>query len=160
MAPVITKKDIDSMLRNTLFDDMFGRTSSTLFDHVLDCNSMLTSYGGQYNKENLKVDVIKYEDRYELEADLSGLEKDDVSAEIEGDFLTIRGEKKQTTESNNSKGCYIYKEIKRSSLVRSFSLGDEIDKDKVKANFQNGILKIILPRINFESIKSKYIKLL
>jgi HSP20 family protein len=79
-----------------LFDDVFGSFG-------------VTPYTGTYNKVSYpKVDVVEYSDKYELEADLAGLAKEDVSVELEGDTLVIRGGKKQAPESvNESKGRYI-----------------------------------------------------
>lgn len=141
--------------------DEFLTPFDKLFDEVFN-NFGVTPYAGSYSKVSYpKVDVVEYSDRYELEADLAGLSKEDVSAELEGDTLVIRGGKKQAPESvNESKGRYIYKEIKRSSFTRSFSIGEGIDKNKIKADFQNGTLKVTLPRVKVEDQKPQKVKLL
>ena len=73
----------------------------------------------------------------------------------------IRGGKKQTPDSvNETKGRYIYKEIKRSSFTRSFTVGEGIDKNKIEADFTNGTLKVTLPRVTVEDKKPQKIKLL
>ena len=115
--------------------DEFLTPFDRLFDDVFN-GFGVTPFAGSYNKVSYpKVDVVEYTDRYELEADLAGLSKDDVSAELEGDTLVIRGGKKQEPEIvNGNKGRYIYKEIKRSSFTRSFTVGEGIDKNKIKFN--------------------------
>ena len=141
--------------------DEFLTPFDRLFDDVFN-NFGVTPFAGSYNKVSYpKVDVVEYSDRYELEADLAGLSKEDVSVELEADTLVIRGGKKQTPESvNETKGRYIYKEIKRSSFTRSFSVGEGIDKTKIKADFANGTLKVVLPRVKVEEQKPQKVKLL
>ena len=141
--------------------DEFLTPFDRLFDDVFN-GFGITPYTGTYNKTSYpKVDVVEYDDKYELEADLAGLRKEDVSVELEGDTLVIRGGKKQEPEVvNGSKGRYIYKEIKRSSFTRSFSVGEGIDKSKIKADFINGTLKVTLPRLKIEEQKPQRIKLL
>ena len=141
--------------------DEFLTPFDRLFDDVFNSFGV-TPYVGSYNKASYpKVDVVEYNDRYELEADLAGLSKEDVSVELEGDTLVIRGGKKSYPESSNSAaGRYIYKEIKRSSFTRSFSVGEGIDKTKIKADFVNGTLKVTLPRVKVEEVKPTKIKLL
>jgi HSP20 family protein len=141
--------------------DEFLTPFDRLFDDVFN-NFGVTPFAGSYNKVSYpKVDVVEYDDKYELEADLAGLDKNDVSVELEGDTLVIRGGKKQAPESvNGSRGRYIYKEIKRSSFTRSFTVGEGIDKNKIKADFTNGTLKVTLPRVTVEEKKAQKIKLL
>lgn len=140
--------------------DEFITPFDKLFDDVFNSFGV-TPYVGSYNKLSYpKVDVVEYSDRYELEADLAGLSKEDVSAELEGDTLVIRGGKKQAPESVANKGRYIYKEIKRSSFTRSFSIGEGIDKTKIKAEFTDGVLKVVLPRVKVEEQKPQKVKLL
>ena len=141
--------------------DEFLTPFDKLFDEVFN-NFGVTPYAGSYSKLSYpKVDVVEYGDRYELEADLAGLSRDDVSAELEGDTLVIRGGKKQAPDNvNEAKGRYIYKEIKRSSFTRSFSIGEGIDKTKIKADFQNGTLKVTLPRVKVEDQRPQKVKLL
>jgi HSP20 family protein len=141
--------------------DEFLTPFDKLFDEVFN-NFGVTPYGGSFNKLSYpKVDVVEYNDKYELEADLAGLSKDDVSVELEGDTLVIKGGKKQSPENiNEAKGRYIYKEIKRSSFTRSFSIGEGIDKSKIKVDFQNGTLKVVLPRVKVEEQKPQKVKLL
>jgi HSP20 family protein len=107
-----------------------------------------------------RVDVIEYPDKLVLEAEIAGLNKEDVSVDLEGDTLVIRGGKKQQAESDTSKGRYLFKEIKRSSFSRSFVLGDGIDKTAIKADFKDGTLKVELPRLKPEDKKTRHVKLL
>lgn len=138
----------------------FGRDEFVPFDRFLDeaLNSMVG--GAAFNKSSFpKVDVLEYDDRLVLEADVAGLNKGDVSVELEGDVLTIRGGKRQSPDTG-SNAKYVYREIKRSSFVRSFIVGENVDKAKIKADFQDGALKIVLPRIKAEEKTPQKVKLL
>ena len=140
--------------------DEFLTPFDKLFDEVFN-NFGVTPYVGSYAKTSFpKVDVVEYIDKLVLEADVAGLDKEDVSVELEGDTLTIRGGKKPASTETDNNARYVYREIKRSSFVRSFAVGEGIDKSKIKVDYQNGAIKIILPRIKIEEQKPQKIKLL
>lgn len=140
--------------------DEFLTPFDRLFDEVFN-NFGVTPYAGSHTKTSFpKVDVVEYIDKLVLEADVAGLDKEDVSVELEGDTLTIRGGKKPTSTETDNNARYVYREIKRSSFVRSFAVGEGIDKSKIKVDYQNGAIKIILPRIKIEEQKPQKIKLL
>jgi HSP20 family protein len=140
--------------------DEFLTPFDRLFDEVFN-NFGVTPYIGSYTKTSFpKVDVVEYIDKLVLEADVAGLDKEDVSVELEGDTLTIRGGKKPASTETDNNARYVYREIKRSSFVRSFAVGEGIDKSKIKVDYQNGAIKIILPRIKIEEQKPQKVKLL
>jgi len=140
--------------------DEFLTPFDKLFDEVFN-NFGVTPYGGSYGKLSYpKVDVVEYEDRLVLEADVAGLAKEDVSVELEGDTLTIRGGKKPSSTETDNKARYVYREIKRSSFTRSFAIGEGVDKSKIKVDFINGTIKIVLPRVKPEEQKPQKVKLL
>lgn len=140
--------------------DEFLTPFDKLFDEVFN-NFGVTPYAGSHSKLSYpKVDVIEYEDKLVLEADVAGLAKEDVSVELEGDTLTIRGGKKPSSTEADSKARYVYREIKRSSFVRSFAIGEGVDKNKIKVDFINGTIKVVLPRVKPEEQKPQKIKLL
>ena len=127
-----------------------------LFDEAL--NSMLGI--SSFDKSSFpKVDVIEYDNKLVLEADVAGLAKENVSVDLEGDVLTIRGGNR-TRDIPDANAKYVYREIKRSSFVRSFVVGDSIDKKNIKVDFQNGSLKVTLPRLKPEEKAPQKIKLL
>jgi HSP20 family protein len=90
------------------------------------------------------VDISEGKDSYSVHAELPGLKKEDVTIKIDGDVLSIQGERKIETE----KGERNYHRVERSygSFVRSFQLPDNIDSDHVKASFNNGVLEVSVPK--------------
>ena len=100
----------------------------------------------------LKVDIKDDSESYEITAELPGLEKDDISLNIEGSELTISGKKSEGTESQ---GCV--RERRFGSFLRSFTLPDGVDVKKVNAEFHNGVLTVTLPKTDFPKSKGKAI---
>lgn len=100
------------------------------------------------------VDIVEQDDAYIVEAELPGLTKDDVKISLEGNILTIRGEKKreQTKEGRN----YHRTERSYGSFMRSFTLPTSVRSDKIEATYRNGILTINLPKV--EEAKPKTIE--
>jgi HSP20 family protein len=133
-----------------IFDDFFGSYWPT------------ADFGGTslYSKSSYpKVDVLEYDDKYVLEADLGGLSKEDVSVELEGNLLVIRGGKRSKNVADE-KARYVHREIKRSSFVRTFSIGRDVDRESVKADFVDGLLTVTMKRVKLEEKKPERIKLL
>lgn len=142
--------------------DEFITPFDRLFDEVFSSHfpSLASDLGADFfNRGSFpRVDIVEYEDKLVLEADVAGLKKEEVSVELEGDLLVIKGAKKQGESKEKAK--YVYREIKRSSFQRSFQLGENIDKTKVKADFKDGTLVVELPRIKVEEKKPEKLKLL
>ena len=96
---------------------------------------------GFFEKQSYpRVDVIDYNDRVEILAEIPGLSKEEVSVEVQENVLTISGQKIKKVDDKELTGKYIRRELKHSSFKRSFTLGDIIDKDEPLAKFENGML--------------------
>jgi HSP20 family protein len=92
-----------------------------------------------------KVNVVSFDDRIEIEAEIAGYNKDDVSVEVEKDVLHIVGKASQLNEQTD-KCVYLLRELKRSSFSRSFRLDDQLDTDSIDASFRDGLLTLVIPR--------------
>ena len=90
-----------------------------------------------------KVNVYEYDDKIGIVAEIPGLDKKNVSVEVEEDVLTISGDK-HGVEDEGAK-C-ITRELKHSSFKRSFNLGDHLDGGNVSATFKDGMLSISIPK--------------
>lgn len=91
-----------------------------------------------------KVNVSDEENQLVIEAEVPGLNKDQIKVELESGLLRIKGEKKTVDESKQRN--YVHKELKHSSFCRSFQIGDNVDVDKITSKFENGVLEIVLPK--------------
>ena len=90
------------------------------------------------------VDVSETEGEYQIKAEIPDVKKEDVKVTLEDGVLTIQGERKQEKEVKGKR----YHRVERSygRFVRSFTLPDVIDEEKVKAEFKDGILNLALPK--------------
>lgn len=117
--------------RNNLFDDFFNDPFFT--DSYL-------------NKQPLmKTDIEDSGDHYVIDMELPGFQKDMVKAELKDGYLTIFAENSSENNSEEEKN-YIRRERYHSSLKRSFYVGTRIRQEDIKASFENGILKLMLPK--------------
>jgi HSP20 family protein len=90
------------------------------------------------------VDVVEKDKAFEITAELPGLDIGDVTLEVSDDLLTLHGEKK--AESEEKKEGYYHSERSYGSFHRSFRLPDSVDKSKIDASFDQGVLTISLPK--------------
>ena len=90
------------------------------------------------------VNVTEHKDEFMVELAVSGMKKDDFQIDVDGNMLTISSEKEETKEEKEKK--FTRKEYNYSCFSRSFTLPEEINKEKIDAKYENGILKIALPR--------------
>ncbi len=100
------------------------------------------------------VDVAEDKDHVTVKADLPGLKQDEISVNVDGDVLTIQGERQEEQKKEGKN----YHRIERSygSFQRSLQLGPDVDLEKIKASYKNGVLEIQVPKT--EKAKPKQIK--
>jgi HSP20 family protein len=105
---------------------------------------------------NPSVDIYEHNGNLVLTAEVPGLDENDIDVKIEDSTLTIKGDRKFENEVNEEN----YHRIERSygSFYRSFSLPQNIDQNKIKAESENGILKITMPKK--AELKPKNVKIL
>lgn len=118
---------------------------------LLPSRRVFAGNGGKWLPE---VDIVEGKDRIIVKVDLPGLKQEEISVEVEGDALTIKGERKQEVEKKEGQVHRI--ERSYGSFLRSFSLPSNIDAAKVNATYKNGVLDIVLPKR--EGDKAKEIK--
>jgi HSP20 family protein len=92
-----------------------------------------------------KVNVLSLENSIEIEAEIAGYTRDDISVQVEENILSIVGKTSQLPEQTD-KSVYLLRELKRSSFSRSFKLSDQLDVEKIDATFKDGLLKLVIPR--------------
>ena len=103
-----------------------------------------------------KVNVYEYNDKIGIVAEIPGLDKKNVTVDVEEQVLTISGDKHGFDDS----GCKcITRELKQSSFKRSFNLGEHLDGDNVSAKFKDGMLSISVPKKEPEEPKKNFVKI-
>lgn len=98
------------------------------------------------------VNITENENSYSIEASAPGFEKKDFNVQIEDGILTISGEHKQ--EDTTQEKQFVRKEFNYGSFSRSFNLAELVDEEKIDARYENGILKIELPKNEKNKIKN------
>ena len=81
-----------------------------------------------------------------IEAAVPGMAKEDISLEIKEDVLTISGKSNQDAQYEG--GSFVRREIKRTRFERSFALGENLDRENIVASCDNGVLKMVLPKVS------------
>lgn len=89
------------------------------------------------------VNIMENENGYEVSLAVPGMKKSDFNITLDGTMLTISSEKEENKEEKNEK--YTRNEYNFSSFSRSFTLPEEINKEKIEASYVDGVLKIVLP---------------
>jgi len=139
MLPMITRRSYSPFLSN-LFDDDF-------FPVVTNRTSSLPA-----------VNIKENEKSFILELAVPGIDKNDLKIDINEDILTISSESK--SENEEGKDGYMRKEYSYSSFVRSFYIPENVNRDKIGANYKDGILSVELPKKEEEKNKiSRQVKI-
>lgn len=140
---------------NTLFDDFFDDS----FFNDKDMKNMEKKLYGHRAKNVMNTDVRETEDGYELEMDLPGFKKEEVTVELENGYITIRAQK-SLDKDEESKGKYIRRERYAGSCERSFYVGEALTQDDIKASFKHGILRLDIPKKEEKKVeRNKYISI-
>ena len=135
-----------------LMPSIFGEN---LFDDWLDFSfpDIDKALYGKHAKNEMKTDVRETEDGYELDIDLPGFKKDEVTAQLDNGYLTIQASKGLDKEQKDKKGKYIRKERYAGSMSRSFYVGDAITEEDVHAKYEDGILKLSVPKKEAKAVE-------
>lgn len=104
----------------------------------------------------LTIDVYQTEDDIIIESTVAGVEPDNIDIDISSESVTIRGERRR--EESIAEENYLYQECYWGKFSRSIILPQEVDPDKAKAEFKNGVLKIKLPKIDKRKTRKLKVK--
>lgn len=114
----------------------------------------------EHESKIMKTDIKEKDCEYQIEVELPGYQKDNIKMNIEDGYLTIQAEVNSDTEEKED-GKFVRKERYIGSCSRSFYVGDEVKSEDIKASFKDGMLKIIIPKIekNKELPEKQYIQI-
>ncbi len=124
--------EIFNRFRSNL-DDLFWSTPSGNFPRIASDIRMPST------------DVADHGDKYEVSAEMPGVPKDDINIEVTPNNIEISAEHKKSEEEE--KKNWLRRERSSMSYYRNFDLPEEIKSDKVEAEFKNGILTVMLPKV-------------
>ncbi len=129
----------------------------TLANTFFDDDIFKSFFGNSFGVSQMSIDVKDEKDKYVIEAELPGINKEDINIDIEGGVLTLSTH--CDSEKNEENENYVYRERRYGSVSRSFAL-DNIDDENIKAKYENGILMIDLPKRELEKKLNKSIDIL
>ena len=130
-----------------VFDELMSKTFPTFQEDV----------GVSFNEGAYpKVNIYEHDDKISILAEIPGLDKKNVSVDVEEQVLTIKGDKHGLSFGD---GKCITRELKQSAFTRSFNLGEYLDGTKVSAEFKDGILTVSIPKKEPEQPKKHSVKI-
>ena len=101
---------------------------------------------GKHAKNLMKTDVRELDGSYELDVDLPGFKKDEVTVDLQDGYLTISAAKALDKDESDQKGKFLRQERYAGSMSRSFYVGDDVESADISAKYEDGILKISVPK--------------
>ena len=111
-------------------------------------------YGKSSNRV-MKTDIREHDTGYELDIDLPGFKKDEISVELENGYLSISAAKGLDKDEQDKQGKYIRRERYAGAMQRSFYVGDAVTEEDVKAKFEDGILRLSIPKKDAKAVETK-----
>ena len=132
-----------------------------LFDDFMDDAFERNFFGGRnplygkHSKNLMKTDVKETETGYELDIDLPGFKKDEISAHLEDGYLTVSAAKGVDKDEKDNEGHYIRRERYSGSMTRSFYVGNVVTEEDIKAKYEDGILSLSIPKKDPKAVEAK-----
>ena len=129
-----------------LFDDFWGFPTR-------DLANIDRQLYGKHSQNLMKTDVHENETDYEMDMDLPGFKKDQININLENGYLTISASKEHDSEKKKH-GKVIRQERYSGAMQRSFYVGDGVKVEDVKAKFEDGVLKLTIPKKELKELPS------
>ena len=131
-----------SVFGENLFDDSL----SDFFGFGRMMPQISSELYGKHAKNLMKTDVRELDGSYELDVDLPGFKKDEVTVDLQDGYLTISAAKALDKGESDQKGKFLRQERYSGSMSRSFYVGDDVEAADISAKYEDGILKISVPK--------------
>jgi HSP20 family molecular chaperone IbpA len=132
-----------------LFDDWFD------FPDFRDLDKAERKLYGRHAERLMRTDVHEQDDHYEVDIDLPGFSKDEITIELNNGYLLVSAAKGLDKDENNKKGKLIRQERYAGAMQRSFYVGDGITEEDIKATFKHGVLNLSIPKKEKEKLPEK-----
>lgn len=124
-----------------LFDDLF----TDPFDMLMPVRGNDPLYG-KHARNLMKTDVRELPDTYEVDVDLPGFKKDEITVDLKNGYLTIGASKGLDKDQKDADGKYIRRERYAGVCSRSFYVGENVRPEEIGAKYEDGILKLSVPK--------------
>ncbi|SCI33094.1 MULTISPECIES: Hsp20/alpha crystallin family protein [unclassified Romboutsia] len=136
---LVPRRNIGNLFNDSFFDELF---ENEFFKPV------------NYQKM-MKTDIQEQGDNYIIDMDLPGFKKEDIKISLDNGYLIVSAFKSESNEENNAERNYIHRERYTGQCSRSFYVGDSVKEEDIKAGYNNGILQLIVPKLNIKQNEPK-----
>ena len=133
---------LPSIFGENLFDDFFADP----FGMMAPVRSSEEALYGKHARNLMKTDVRELDNTYELDVDLPGFKKDEISVDLKNGYLTIGASKGLDRDQKDENGKYIRRERYAGVCSRSFYVGSSVRPEQIGAKYEDGILKLSVPK--------------
>ena len=140
---------LPSIFGESLLDDWLD------FPDMRDFSNVEKKLYGKNAAHIMKTDVHEHDEGFELDIDLPGFKKEEIQLDLENGYLTVSAAKGLESDEKNQKGKLIRKERYSGSMQRSFFVGKELKEEDIKAKFEDGVLKLSVPKKEAEKVPEK-----
>ena len=144
----------DIILRNQKWPSMpLHREMDRLLNNFFEDSSLSTPFfsKNRFSSFAPKLNVSEDKNSVEVSAELPGMSEEDIEVTLDKNLLTIKGEKK--SDHQEEKRSYYHMERSYGSFQRSIRVSDDVEAEKIKASFKNGVLVITLPKVEREQAR-------
>ena len=142
LAPSIFNSNLSKDFFNDTFDHMFQDMFRSPFERMGQVSCMST-------------DIQDLGDSYQMDMELPGYGKEDVKADLKDGYLTVTATRDEKKDETDAKGNYLRRERFSGTCKRSFYVGEGITQDDIQAGFDNGILRLSIPKEAPKAIEEK-----
>ncbi|MBO5572668.1 MAG: Hsp20/alpha crystallin family protein [Clostridium sp.] len=129
-----------SIFRENLFDDWFD------FPQWNDFGETQKKLYGKHADRLMKTDVREQDDHFEVDIDLPGFKKDEITLELTDGNLTVSATKGLDKDEKDKKGRVLRQERYAGAMQRSFYVGENLTEEDIKASFHDGVLNLTIPK--------------
>ena len=141
------------MLVPSIFDDFFDDWMS--FPTFRDLENVDKKLYGKNAAHVMKTDVRDHDDHYEIDIDLPGFKKDEISLELNNGYLVVSAAKGLDEDRTDKGGKVIRQERYAGAMQRSYYVGEQITEEDVQAKFENGVLRLSMPKRDAKELPEK-----
>lgn len=138
-----------------LMPSVFGED---LFDEMMNFPFERGFFGknnplyGKNSDRVMKTDIKETDTTYEIDIDLPGFKKEEIGAELKDGYLTISASRGMDRDEKDKEGRYIRRERYAGAMSRSFYVGKQVKQENVHAKFEDGILKLSVPKVEEQKV--------
>jgi HSP20 family molecular chaperone IbpA len=144
------------MFYPTIFNDsIFDDLMDFAFPAVREANEVDKKLYGKHAAHVMRTDVREHDDGYEVDIDLPGFKKEEISLSLDNGYLTVSASKGLDKKEENEKGKLIRQERYSGSMQRSYYVGKEITEEDIKASFHHGVLSLQIPKKDAAKLPEK-----